>query len=185
MDLVGNVLIPILSTAVGAVIAYRAVKWTTRAEIDREKRNQAALKKSLILGLGEELKIIYEYIYQITSLKLGQNYTLESRITEDTVAHQLELFNNHNLVERLSHLRFILKKTNQGFEFFRDPSIGTRGVIFPNGITPDIWGNWGSYRDDCLKTIGELIGLFEQEVPGLLNAKFDFIRNHSLRASKQ
>jgi hypothetical protein len=185
MDLVGSVLVPILSTTVGAVVTYQAVKWTAQAETEREKRNQAALKRALILGLGEELEKIYGYVYQITSLKFGHNYALESRITEDTVAHQLELFNNPDLVERLSHLRFVLKKTSQGLELFRDPSISTRSVIFPNGITPDIWKNWGSYRDDCLNTIGELIALFDQEAPGLLDIKFDYIRNHSLHASKQ
>jgi|GEM_PF-4794793 len=185
MDLVGNVLIPILTTAAGAFIAYQAVKWTTRAEIDREKRNQAALKRALILGLGEELEKIYGYVSQIESLKIGQNYAFESKITEDTVAHQLELFNNPNLVERLSRLRFILKRINQGLEDIQHPDIYTRSIIFPNGLIPDIFKNWGSYRDDCLGTISELIALFDEEAPELLGAKFDSIRNHSLHASKQ
>jgi hypothetical protein len=180
MDLVGSVIMPIFSTTVGAVVAYLAVKWTTKAETEREKQNKAALKKAMILGLGEESEKIYGYVSQIKSLKIGQNYAFESKITEDTVAHQLELFNNPNLVERLSRLRFILKRINQGLEDIQHPDIYTRSIIFPNGLTPDIYKNWGSYRDDCLGTISELIALFDEEAPGLLDAKFDYIRNHSL-----
>jgi hypothetical protein len=101
------------------------------------------------------------------------------------VEHQLELFNKPDLVERLSRLRFILKKINQGLEDIQNPDIYTRSIIFPNGLTPEIYKNWGSYRDDCLSTIGELISLFDQEAPGLLDAKFDYIRKHSIYASKQ
>ena len=181
MDLVGSILMPIFSTTVGAVVAYRAVKWTIQAETEREKQNKAALKRSLILGLSEELEKIYGYVSRIESLKIGQNYAFESKITEDTVAHQLELFDNPNLVERLSRLRFILKRINQGLEDIQHPDIYTRNIIFPSGLTPDIYKNWGSYRDDCLSTIGELIALFDEEAPGLLGTKFDYIRNHSLK----
>jgi len=179
MDWVGNIAMPLFSTAVGSIVTFLAVKLTLQGEIKREKQNQATLKRSLILGLCEEIEKIYGYVSHIESLKIGKNYALESRIIEDTVAHQLELFNNPNLIEKLSRLRFILKRINQGLEDIQHPDIYTRNILFPTGLTPDIYKNWGVYREDCLGTIRELTKLFDEEAPGLLGTKFDYIRNHS------
>jgi hypothetical protein len=170
MDWIGNVLMPMLSTAVGAVITYQAVKWNVHAETEREKQNQAALKRSLVLGIGAELEQIYGFVSHLTSLNFGMNYTLENRITEDTVSHQLELFNDPKLVERLSHLRLSLKKISQGFDVLRNPFINSAGV------SPHILSHWGSYRSDCLNTIKEIIDLLDKEAPGVLGIEMDTIR---------
>ncbi len=183
MDWVGSVLMPLLSTAVGAVVTYRAVKWTMQAETDRENQNKDALKRALILGIGEEVEKIYKDISLIDRLSIGKNYAFESKITEDTVAHQLELFGNSTLIEKLSRFRFVLKRLDQGLKDIQHPDVYTRNPIFPTGLTPDIFKNWGAYREDCLKNIGELIALFDQEAPGLLDNKFDYIRNRSVRNS--
>jgi len=170
-DWIGSILIPILSTAVGAMVAYRAVKWTVQAETEREKRNQEELKKSLILGIGAELKEIYRYISQIGALNYGGNYVLESRIVEDTVSDQLKLFNTPNLVERLSHLRLILKRINQGTEVLRHPFVTSAST------SPQILKDWEMYKSNCLDTTKEIVGLLDIEAPGLLGKEMDTVRN--------
>lgn len=122
MDWVGSLLMPILSTTAGAVVAYRAVKWTTKAEAERERQNQITLKNKLILGILHEIYLLNDF-YRLTpniGQRQGSYIAIESRFIDETVSDQVHLFDNPDIIKTLSNIRLYIQLVKGTLTTFRD-----------------------------------------------------------------
>jgi hypothetical protein len=92
MEWFTGVFIPLFASVLGALLGgigtYYGVKWTVRAEAERQRLNKIELKNKLILGMLKETDMLKNFLENTHSLnnRQGDNLAIESRVIEDTVA---------------------------------------------------------------------------------------------------
>lgn len=169
MEWVTGIFIPLFASVVGALLGgvgtYFGVKWTVRAENEREHKNKIELKNNLVLGMLRETDMLREFLQNTHSLnnRQGDNLAIESRMIEDTVADQLKLFDNPELIRSLSDLRQHVQLVRQALDVIRG--------INSDSISPRpyqiVTSNWGTYKDWIIGENGDL-----KRVVPLLKAEY-------------
>ena len=165
MDWVGGVLMPILSTAVGAVVAYQAVKWTAKAEVDRERQNKIALKNKLILGIVHEIFLLNEFYRNTNNIeqRQGSYMAIESRFIDDTVSDQLHLFDNPEIIKTLANIRLYIQLVKGTLTTFRN--LEWAEVNQPYKVA---MGNFGTYKN----ILYDMKGAELKKIEAMLKAEY-------------